>query len=65
MCCPFPTRLLDEIWDLIESVSGGGSYLFLLMHTEYILSLILEKCSCLQRAFSHFYEEKYVKIFGL
>ena len=25
LCCPFfPRAILDEIWDLIESVSGGG-----------------------------------------
>ena len=28
--CFFPLDLLDEIWDLIESVSGGFSYLLLM-----------------------------------
>ena len=23
LCCPFPRDVLDEIWDLIESVSEG------------------------------------------
>ena len=31
----FPRDVLDEIWDLIESVSGGGFYLLLQQGYRY------------------------------
>ena len=49
LCCPFsPRDVLDEIWDLIESVSGGfPSYSFKCPYQ-------FENISCFQTVLKHF-----------
>ena len=55
---PFFDKLLQL---LQEAKAKLLAFIGRLVHSEYILTLILEKYSCLYRDFNQFYEEGYVK----